>query len=469
MNIKITITLLINTVATLTLLSGCGIYSTYSRPDTISTEGIYRDAGILSADQDSTGLATLDWRELFTDPYLQQLIESALANNVDMRTAYLRVEQAKASLQTARLSFLPSFNLAFQGNIVNFDGGKSNYTYSLPVAASWEVDVFGRLRNAKRRARANYEQSQEYSHAVQTQLISTIANTYYTLLMLDNQLQISEETAANWKENIKTMRALKEAAMANEASVSQTEANYYAIEASLPDIRKQIYEVENTLSNLLGQPAHTIERGTFTELYIPETLQTGVPLQLLANRPDVRSAELIVEAAFYGTAEARSAFYPSLVLNGTAGWTNEAGSYIVNPGKLLLTAIGSLTQPLFNKGALRANLKISQAQQEEAVLNFQQSILNAGTEVVNALKQVETARTKADWRNQQITSLHTAVHSTELLMRHGSSTYLEVLTAQQALLSAQLSQVTDKFEEIQGVINLYHALGGGRQLNNEQL
>ncbi len=466
MNIKSIITLSINTVAALTLLSSCGIYSSYSRPDTISADGIFRDVQPVSA-EDSTVLATLNWRELFTDPYLQQLIETALVNNIDMRTAYLRIDQAKASLQSARLSFLPSFNLAFQGNIMNFDGGKSNYTYSLPVAASWEVDVFGKLRNAKRRARANYEQSQEYSHAVQTQLISTIANTYYTLLMLDSQLQISEETAASWKQNIKTMRALKDAAMANEASVSQTEANYYAIEASLPDIRKQIYEVENTLSNLLGEPAHVIERGTLADLNIPETLQTGVPLHLLANRPDIRSAELVLEAAFYGTAEARSAFYPSLVLNGTAGWTNEAGSYIVNPGKLLLTAIGSLTQPLFNKGAIRANLKISQAQQEEAIINFQQSILNAGSEVINALKEVETARIKADWRDQQITSLHTAVHSTELLMRHGSSTYLEVLTAQQALLSAQLSQVNDQFEEIQGVINLYHALGGGRESNKD--
>lgn len=440
-------------------MSGCNIYKSYNRPESITADGIFRDV----IQTDTTSLADLDWHELFNDTYLQQLIEQGLKNNTDMRTAYLRVDQAKATLQSARLSFLPSFNLGFQGNIVNFDNGKSTYTYSLPVVASWEVDIFGKLLNAKRRSKALYEQSEEYKQAVRTQLISTIANTYYSLLMLDAQLEISEATAVNWKKNVETMKALKEAAMANEASVSQTEANYFSIEASLLDIRKQIYEVENSLSTLLGETPHTINRGKFSQQQFPNELLVGVPLQLLSNRPDVRSAELTLKAASYATAEARSAFYPSLVLNGTAGWTNEASSFIVNPGKLLLTAVGSLTQPLFNKGALRSRLKISKAQQEEALLSFQQSILNAGGEVINALKQVETARDKGEWRNQQIESLKTAVHSTELLMRHGSSTYLEVLTAQQALLSAQISRVTDRFEEIQGIINLYHALGGGRE------
>ncbi|MDH6359225.1 efflux transporter outer membrane subunit [Parabacteroides sp. PF5-9] len=441
------------------LFKSCGIYSSYSRPDIEKqTDRLYRD---LQTNEDTLSLGDLDWRSLFTDPALHYLIERGLENNTDMRSAYLRVNQAEAALLTARLSFLPSFNFALDGAVSRFNNSNS-HTYTLPVVASWEVDIFGRIRNAKQRIKAAYEQSQEYQQAVQTQLIASIANTYYTLLMLDSQLEISEETARSWKENVSTMQALMDAGMANDAAVSQTQANYYAIEASLFDLKRQIYEVENSLSLLLGESPYLIQRSRLKDVILPEELSTGIPVQLLANRPDVKSAEYALQQAFYTTAEAKSAFYPSLVLNGTAGWTNNAGAFIVNPGKLLLSAVGSLTQPIFNKGALRANLKISKAQQEEATLAFKQTILNAGTEVINALKQVETARSKTTFRTRQIQSLASAVESTELLMSHGSSTYLEVLTAQQALLTAQLTRVADRFEEVQGVINLYHALGGGR-------
>jgi len=445
-------------IASSFLLASCGVYSNYSRPETaMQTDSLYRD---IQTNNDTTSFGNLAWRELFTDPALQYLIERGLENNTDIRSAYLKVTQAEAALTTARLSYLPSFNLALDGAVSRFNSSTTR-TYTLPVVASWEIDIFGRIRNAKKRIKAAYEQSLEYKQAVKTQLIASIANTYYTLLMLDSQLAISEETARNWKENVATMQALMNAGMANEAAVSQTQANYYSIEASLFDLKRQIYEVENSLSILLGEAPHLIRRSELKDLVLPQQLATGIPVQLLSNRPDVKSAELSLIQAFYTTAEARSAFYPSLVLNGTAGWTNNAGAFILNPGKLLLSAAGSLTQPLFNKGALRANLKISKAQQEDATLAFQQTILNAGTEVINALKQVETARSKTEYRNQQISALETAVESTELLMSHGSSTYLEVLTAQQALLTAQLTRVADRFEEVQGVVNLYHALGGG--------
>lgn len=280
--------------------------------------------------------------------------------------------------------------------------------------------------------------------------------------MLDEQYRISEETAVNWRESVRAMRAMMAAGMTNEASVSQSEANCRQVEASLLDLKQQIKEVENSLSILLGEVPGGIERGHLAGQDFPEDLTVGVPLQLLSRRPDVKSAELSLASAFYSTNAARSAFYPSITLSGTAGWTNSAGNMIINPGKLLLSAVGALTQPLFNKGLNIAQLKIAKAQQEEAKLAFQQALLNAGSEVNNALTQVQTARGKTELRTGQITSLENAVRSTQLLMQHGTSTYLEVLTAQQSLLSAQLTQVADRFDEIQGIINLYQALGGGR-------
>jgi NodT family efflux transporter outer membrane factor (OMF) lipoprotein len=457
MNVRIIQILLLTSA--IVLLGSCGIYNSYSRPYTgIRTDSLYRD---VNAAGDTANSRNLGWRKLFTDPALQSLIEKGLENNTDLQSARLRVSQAEAALTVARLSCLPSFNFAAEGVASRFKSSNT-YTYTLPVVASWEVDIFGRIRNAGQRAKAAYGQSREYEQAVQTGLIASIANTYYTLLMLDSQLEISEATAKSWKENATTMEVLMEGGMANEAAVSQTQANYYAIEASLFDLKRQIYEVENSLSVLSGDTPSQIQRGKLSGQTLPEQLAAGIPVQLLSNRPDVKSAELQLQQAFYATAEARSAFYPSLVLNGTAGWTNTAGSFITNPGSLLLAVAGSLTQPIFNKGALRANLKISKAQQEQAWLAFRQSLLNAGAEVINALKQVETARSKAAYRQMQKASLERAIESTALLMQHGSSTYLEVLTARQSLLSVQLTGVADRFEELQGIVNLYHALGGGR-------
>ena len=422
-------------------LTGCGIYKPYTRPE-VTTAGLYGSAETA----DTTTLGDIRWQEMFTDTQLQALIALALENNTDLLSAGWRVKEAEATLKSARLAYLPSFNFAPQGSLSIFNG----------------------LTNAKRKAKALYAQSKEYEQAVKTQLISGVANLYYTLLMLDSQYEVTEETAAKWRQSVEAMRALKEAGYANEAGVAQYEANTLAIEASLHDLGYQRTQAENSLCSLLGEVPHTIARGRLENQQLPDDLTVGVPLLMLSNRPDVRSAEYSLMQSYYATASARSALYPSITLSGTVGWTNNSGAGIVNPGKLIWNAAGSLLQPIFNANANRARVKIAKAQQEESKLSFQQTLLNAGAEVNNALTQCQSARAKADLRVRQIEALERAVESTELLMQHGSTTYLEVLTAQQSLLSAQLSQIADRFDEIQGTVNLYQALGGGRDITEEK-
>ena len=443
-------------------MTSCGIYKNYQRPDVV-TDGLYGTAETA----DSTTLGDISWQEMFTDPQLQALIDLALTNNTDLQSAQWRVKEAEATLKSARLAYLPSFNFAPQGTISSFDNGAASKTYSIPVTASWQIDIFGGLTNAKRKAKALYLQSREYQQAVRTQLIASVANLYYTLLMLDSQYEVTKETAAKWEESVRTMREMKAAGMTNEAGVAQYEGSYYGIVASLNDIEYSIRETENSLCSVLGEVPHEIVRGRLDEQQLPDNLAVGVPVQMLSNRPDIRQAEYSLMQSFYATKAARSALYPSITLSGSAGWTNNAG-VITNPGKLLLSAAGSLLQPIFNANANRANLKIAKAQQEESKLAFQQALLNAGAEVNNALTQCQTARAKTDLRIKQIEAMERAVESTELLMQHSSTTYLEVLTAQQSLLSAQLSQIADQFDEIQGVVNLYQALGGGRDLTTEE-
>lgn len=440
-------------------VSSCGIYTKY-KPAKEVPGGLYGNDTVATADTASFGHLT--WRQVFTDPLLQTLIDSALVRNTDLQTARLRVKEAEASLMTARLSYLPSLFLSPEGAISSFDGGKATKTYSLPVTASWELDIFGRITNAKRRAKAAYLQSEAYEQAVQTQLVAAVANTYYTLLMLDAQYAIAEATEKSWSESVKTARAMKGAGMMTEAGLAQTEATYYTICTTKLDLEEQVNQAENSLSLLLAEVPHSIPRGTLEEQQLPEDFSTGIPLQLLSDRPDVKSAELALEQAFYTTNSARAAFYPSITLGGSAGWTNSAGGLIGNPGKFLASAVASLTQPLFNKGANIAQLKIAKAQQEEARLAFEQTLLNAGSEVNNALVQYQTARGKAVYYDKQVASLETAVRSTGLLMKHGNTTYLEVLTAQQTWLQARLSQVANRFSEIQGLVTLYQALGGGQ-------
>ncbi len=447
--------ILLTGIAALTLVS-CGVYKPYSRPET-ETDGLYRDT---VAAADTTTLAALSWHELFTDPNLQSLIEQGLQHNTDLGIARLQVKEAEAVLMNARLSYLPSLSLSPEGGISRYDGSTAK-TYNLAASASWELDIFGKTTNAKRGAREALEGSRDYAQAVQTQLIATIANSYYTLLMLDRQLEIGEQTLQSWSGSVRTLEALKKAGQTNDAAVLQARANRMQLEASVVSIRKSIAETENTLSALLALPSQEIQRGTLEESVFPERLSTGVPLLLLSNRPDVRQAEHNLAQSFYNTNAARAAFYPSLTLSGTIGWTNNGGGVVMNPGKWLANAIGSLTQPLFNKGTNIANLRIAKAHQEEAALRFRQSLLDAGKEVNNALSQWQAARQRIDIGTRQIATLQEAVRKTELLMRHSSTNYLEVLTAQQSLLDAEQTQAQDRFDEIQGVINLYHALGGG--------
>ena len=411
--------------------------------------------------EDTMSLADFSWKELFTDTVLQQLIEKGIANNTDLNIARLKVREAEALLTSSKLAYLPSVSLTPQGTIKSIEGNSPTKTYNLAASADWELDIFGRLTNAKREAKAVLEQSQAYKQAVQTQLIATIANSYYTLLMLDKQLDISKRTAEIWAENLRVMKALKKAGQTTEMAVAQIEASKLSVDASLLSLEQQITEVENSLSSLLGVVPQRIDRSTLDMQSFPDTLSVGVPLQLLQRRPDVRQSEAVLAESFYTTNRAYSAFYPAITLSGSAGWTNAAGAIISNPGEWLFSAVGALVQPLFNRGQNIANLKVAKARQEEALLTFRQTLLNAGTEVNDALLQWQVARRRLDLDRQQIISLQSAVRSSELLMRYSSQNYLEVLTARQTLLDAELSAVSDRFEEIQGVINLYHALGGG--------
>lgn len=447
------------------LLSSCHIYKSYDRPKDIDTNALYRDPAS-AADTlatDTANIGNLLWEDVFRDPKLQALIVKGLENNVDMQSAILRVEEAKALLTAARLSFLPSLNLAPEGSISSFNHSKANKTYQLPVVASWEVDLFGKLLNGSRDARTTLLQSEAYRQAVRSQLIAGIANTYYTLLMLDRQLAISVETSTIWKENVRAMEAMKEAGMTTEAAVVQSKANYHQVEASLADLRRQIRETENALSVLLAEAPQTIDRGTLEEQELPTDLAAGVPLQLLENRPDVKAAEMALASAYYVTNQARSAFYPQVNITGLLGWTNNSGMGIVNPGKLILSAVGSLAQPIFNHGKLIANLKVSKAEEKIAQMNYQQTILNAGREVSDALFLYDAADKKMTEHALQVNELEKAVEYTQALFHSGQASYLEILTAQQSLLGARLNEVSDRFQRIQAVINLYEAVGGGRE------
>ena len=449
------------------LLSSCHIYKSYDRPDDISTSALYRDTASVNDTlaADTANFGNLPWREVFTDPQLQALIEKGLENNSDIRTAALKVKEAEAPLLIAKMAYAPSLTLSPQGTVSSFDKGAATKTYSLPVQAGWQIDLFGQLLNPKRYAKATLEQTKAYQQAVRTQIIASIANMYYTLLMLDRQLEISTGTAEILKKNTETMQAMKDAALynINGAGVEQSRAAYAQVLASLPEIRRSIRETENALSILLGETPQNIQRGVLEAQQLPSEFSVGVPLQLLSNRPDVKAAEMSLAAAYYNTNTARSAFYPKIMLSGSAGWTNSAGSAIINPAKFLASAIGSLTQPLFQNGVNIAKLKIAKAQQEEAKIQFQQTLLSAGGEVSNALYQYQAVTETATSRMIQVNSSKNAADYTKELFNLGTSTYLEVLSAEQSYLSAQISEVSDTYNRMQAVVSLYQALGGGRE------
>ena len=443
------------------MLSSCtSLYSSYERPkETLEVDSLFR---FIEATNDTTTIASIPWKTFFTDAKLQALIELGLENNTSLAVAHLNVEQAEVALRSARLAYLPTLNATPQAGVSNFNSATTQ-TYNLSLAASWEVDIFGKIRNAKERSKMAFEQSKAYEQAVKTQLIATIANSYYSLLLLDKQLNISKDTEQNWKENLRTMEALKKAGNANQASVLQSEANTIALAAQIITTEKQIAELENALSALLSVTPQRIERGVLTAVLFPTELSHGVPLQLLSNRPDIRVAEYSLAQAFYATNESRSALYPNITLSGAAGFTNSGGGGITNPGDWLFNAIGSIVQPIFNAGVLRGQVTISKAKQEQALLQFNQAILDAGVEVNNAMTQLQTAQKRLVLDARQVSILTKAVRSSKLLMQNGSANYLEVLTAQNTLLQAELTESSDRYNEIQGVINLYRAVGGGER------
>ena len=443
-----------------TLSSCSSLYSKYERPEeTLELDSLYR---FIEATNDTTTIASIPWRTFFADEKLQALIELGLKNNSSLGVAHLNVEQAEVALRSARLAYLPTLNATPQAGVSNFNS-TTTQTYNISLAASWEIDVFGKIHNAKERSKMALEQSKAYEQAVKTQLIATIANSYYSLLLLDKQLSISKDTEKNWQENLRVMEALKRAGNVNQASVLQTKANTIALGGHIITTEKQILELENSLAALLSITPQAIERGVLKEVEFPATLSHGVPLQLLSNRPDIRVAEYSLAQAFYATNESRSALYPNITLSGVAGFTNSGGGAILNPGDWLFNAIGSIVQPIFNRGALRGQVKISKAKQEQTLLQFNQVILDAGVEVNNAMIQLQSAQKRLELDVQQINVLKEAVRSSKLLMQNGSANYLEVLTAQSTLLQAELTESSDRYNEIQSVVNLYRSVGGGER------
>jgi multidrug efflux system outer membrane protein len=457
--------LILTLVGAAVSFSSCGLYKQYNRPD-VNTKGLFRDTLSVSdtlAAADTTNFGNLSWREVFTDAPLQQLIDSGLKNNTNLQIAILGVQEAEAQLKAAKLAFFPSFGFAGAGTVSSWDFQKATQIYSLPIQASWNIDLFGKLTNAKRAQQEVYLRSKAYQQSVRTALIANIANTYYSLLMLDRQLEITDSTALLTKHTWDIMTAQKNlSSNVTEASVQSAKANYYSVLSSAAELKRQIRSVENTLSLLVGQVPQTIQRSKIDDQNLPENLSVGVPVQLLSNRPDVYSAELALAACYYQKKQAQANFYPTLTLSGSGSWTNSSGMGIVNPGKILASAVASLTQPIFQNGRLTAALRVAEAEQQAAYLRWQYAVLSAGSEVNNALALYQTSAQKSALDQQRVESLTKNVDYAQKLFSSSSSTYLEVITAQQSLLTAQLSKVSDDFNKMQAIVDLYYALGGGR-------
>lgn len=446
-------------------LTGCkSLYGKYERP-AVNTSGLIRDAvndNDTLAVTDTTSFANIPWRSVFTDPQLQTLIEKTLANNPDLLNAALNIDMAEAQLKAAKLAFLPGITFTPQGTISTWDGQKANKTYSLPVNASWDANLFGNLTAAKRSAQVSMLQMKDYQVAVQTKLIANVANMYYTLLMLDKQLQIvtdmeklTKDTWGIMKVQLQTVRGVRSTA------VQSAESNYLSVQTQKEDIKRQIRETENSLSLVMGEQAHAISRSTLDAQSLPTTFSTGVGVQLLSNRADVHANEMALANCFYNIEVARSRFYPSLTISASGAYTNSGGMGITNPGKILLSAVGSLAQPIFMKGQLRAGLRVAEDQYKQALNTWQSSVLSAGSEVSNALVLYNASDAKSKLEQKRIAVLKKNVEDTRNLMASAGSTYLEVITAQSNLLNAQLNQVQDDFSKMQAVVNLYYALGGG--------
>lgn len=445
--------------------SSCQLVNKYKSPE-IDTTGLYRG----ETSTDTTTIASLSWREYFKDPLLQALIHEGLQKNYDMRVATERIKQAEAQLTMAKLAYFPNFGLSASPTLGRYSQGANgadafgykNNQYVFGLAASWEVDVWGKINRQYRSTKAQYLATQEAQDAIQTSLISNIATTYYSLMALDDQLKVTRETIGILEESTKTMEAMMQAGLLNAAAVEQSKALLYSTQASVPDLEYNINQLENTMCGLLARKPGRIQRNKLEGQAVPQELAFGVPAQMLANRPDVKSAELGFRSAFELTNAAQASFYPSISLSsGMLGWSSTKLSDLFNTKSLILNLVGNLTQPIFAKGQLVGNLKIAKANQEIAMLQFDQTVLNAGIEVSNVLFQFEKSLSKNGTRDKQVKSLSNSVDYTQKLLLAGEATYTEVLNAEQSLLSAQLSQISDKLEQLQCTVNLYRSLGGG--------
>ncbi|MDF9829715.1 TolC family protein [Parabacteroides sp. PF5-6] len=449
-------------------LSSCQVVNKYKTPE-IESDALYRDVN----PQDTTTIASIPWRDYFTDPDLQVLIAEGLENNFDMRIATTRIRTAEVGLNVAYGAYFPSLTLvgqAQQNRISLTNGekdvlGNASNQFSLGIAVQWEADIWGKINRQTRAWYAQFLNTQAYRNLVQTSLIANIATSYYSLLALDEQLKITKETIELLKESASTMEELMKAGMLNGAAVQQSRALLYSTQVSVPNLEIQIRKLENTLSVLIGRNPGPIVRRTLDEQTVPSSLQQGVPVQMLARRPDVRQAELSFRYAFEMTNVAQASLYPSITLSSGSmiGYGATSLSELLKPEHLFANIIGGLTQPLFARGQLLGQLKIAKAQQEEALLLFQKTVLAAGQEVSDILYTFESSLTKNALRAEQVKSLDTAVYFTQELLKAGEANYTEVLNAEQNLLQAQLGQVSDKLEQLQASVTLYRALGGGTE------
>ena len=457
------------------LLTGCGIYNKYEQKNEIPVDVIGTSQDVQSA-QGGTSISQMTWREFFTDPLLQQLIEQVLANNTDLNSARIAVEKSEASLKAAKMAYLPSLYFSPQGTLAKFDDNPWSKTYNLPLQMQMDVDVFGSITNKKRAAKAVLLQAQVREEAIRANLISTTAQQYYMLQVLDQQLEILTQTDSLWNASLETEKTLWENGKIYSTAVNQMESSYLNVKTQIVDVRRNIRGVENAICRLLAISPQHIERNKWgsSALHHPQAegdtgqrmfdnqfLKVGVPATMLEQRPDIRMANHAMEEAFYNTQAARSAFFPSISLQGVAGWTNSAGSVVVNPGKLLLNAVGSLTQPIFARGRLLSNYKIAKLTQEDLQRKYVQTVIDAGNQVNDALADCQAAREKHAYYHRQVEVLREAYVGTHELMDNGKSNYLEVLTAQESLLNAQLSEAMNMYNGSQAVIALYIALGGG--------
>ena len=447
-------------LATLSLTGCKSLYGTYKRPE-VKTDGLVRDPiNDQTTLEGANDFGQLPWRDVFTDPNLQAIIEKALTNNPDLLNAALNIDIAEQQLGAAKLAFLPSLAFAPQGTITHFGSHvEATKSYTLPLASSWEIDLFGNLRNAKKAAQMAMIQMQDYKVAVQTKLICNVANLYYTLLMLDRQNKIVTDMATLTKSTWDMMQLQMDYGRARSTSVQSAQSAYYGVQARATDIKKQTREVENSLSLLMGEPVHGIARGTLDNQKLPSNFSGGIGVEILSNRADVHANEMALAKCFYNVNQARARFYPSLSITASGGWSN--GNGMVNPAKLLFNAIGKLTQPIFMQGKLRAGLRVAEDQYKIAYNKWQNSVLTAGSEVSNALVAYNAAEEKDVLYTKQIEILKKNVEQTQMLYNQSSSSYLEVITAQQNLLNAEISQVQDQFSKLQAIVNLYYALGGG--------